>query len=177
MRWRFGWWVVGGCGLAAVSWQCGFVARGHQDGRAWDDGNVLPQELPVAERDTTRAIHAYDVLVELAHLDDHACFVPFGWVGSSLVLNAYAVTYSQWWEGASVFGQAFGCTHMSISERFLTGHECLPPSGVGLVPPWVDGDEVSNGASKNAHGGGEAGVPVRGISILEHCSLKFIGVQ
>lgn len=42
---------------------------------------------------------------------------------------------------------------MSVSQRFLTRHECLLPVSVRLVFPKVNGDEDLYGVSKNAHGG------------------------
>ena len=158
-------------------WQSSRVAWNHHDGRTRDDRCLFHEELSVAKGDTTRTIHSHNVLVELSDLNDHACLVPFSRVGSSLVLDPYSVADSQWWEDADVFGQPLSSAHMSIPQCFLPGHEGLPPDGVGLVLAWVNLDEVADGAIENAHGWEKVGVLIRGVSVLQHGTLKLVGVQ
>ena len=139
----------------------------HHDGRTRDDRCVFPEELSVAKGDTTRTIHSHN----------HACLVPFSRVGSSLVLDPHSVADSQWWEDASVFRQPLSSAHVSVPQCFLPGHEGLPLGGVGLVLAWLNRDEVPDGATENAHGWGKVGVLVRGVSVLQHGTLKLVGVQ
>ena len=80
-----------------------------------------------------------------------------------------------------MFGQPLSSAHMSVPQCFLPGHEGLPPGGVGLVLAWVNQDEVLDGATENAHGWGKVGVPVKGVSVLQHvetcrCSAN-LGLQ
>ena len=76
-----------------------------------------------------------------------------------------------------MFGQSLRSAHVSVSECFPPGHEGLPPGGVGLVLAWVDRNGVPDGATENAQGWGKGGVPVRGVSVLQHGTLKLVGVQ
>ena len=38
-------------------------------------------------------------------------------------------------------------------------------------------DEVPDEATENAHGLGKVGIPVRGVSVLQHGTLQLVGVQ
>ena len=76
-----------------------------------------------------------------------------------------------------------GCVRTAAQQRAYVGssvlpqgHEGLPPGSVGLVLAWVNRDEVPDGATENAHGWGNVGVPVRGVSVLQHGTLKLVGV-
>ena len=48
-----------------------------------------------------------NILVMLFHLDDYTGFVPFEGMGSSLVLDVYVVTHSEWWKASGVFCPSF----------------------------------------------------------------------
>ena len=64
------------------------VARGMTDGELinGDMRRVLALVLPVAERDTPRPVHSYDVLVVLSYLNHDSGAVPLGWMRANQVL-------------------------------------------------------------------------------------------
>ena len=70
----------------------------------WD---VLSQEFSVAEGHSAGAVHAHNVLVILADLNDNTYFVPLGGVIASLVLNTHVMTNFEWGKLARVFGLTF----------------------------------------------------------------------
>ena len=48
-------------------------------------------ELPVVDCDSARSIDSYHILVKLSDFDNDACFVPFHWVWTGLVLDSHVV--------------------------------------------------------------------------------------
>ena len=66
-----------------LEWQV--IADG-QSWLPWLNRDKFPKEFAIPECDSARSIHFDQVLVELADFDDEAGFVPFGGIGSSLIL-------------------------------------------------------------------------------------------
>ena len=60
-------------------------------------GKVFSKEFAVAQCDSARTIHPYDVLIELSHFYDEACLVPFGGMWASLILDSYVISDSEEW--------------------------------------------------------------------------------
>ena len=53
------------------------------------DRAVLSEELPVSQCHSAGSVHPQHILIKLSDLS----FVPFGWVGTSLVMDLDSVTY------------------------------------------------------------------------------------
>ena len=115
--------------------------------------------------------------MKLSHFDDNPGFVPFSWMRSDLVLDSDVVSYSQGREVNRVLRKALRGFHMTVSKSILTGLKSVPPGGVRHVLSGMYRDKVSNRATEDDHSWGEACVPIRCITILEHGSLEGISVQ
>lgn len=125
------------------SWSCGS-----------EDWGVFTEKFPVPECDSTRAMYADDVLVELSHLDDRSRLVPFLGMESCLILDADAVTYYQGRQFFRMLKQPFAVLHVAISKGELPAVERFGPRWVWLVFPRHDRYEVPDRPTEEEHGGG-----------------------
>lgn len=132
---------------------------------------------PVAESYATRAVDAYDILVELAHLDNDARLVPLGGMRSHQVLKADAVTGSERRQYLGVLGEAFVCAHVPVPESLLAVGQRFPPCAMRSIPPWMYRYEVAYRTSEEHLCWREAGVAIRGVAILQHGALEEVSVQ
>ena len=127
--------------------------------------------------DPARSINPHYMLVELLHLYYDSSFVPLGGVQSSLMLDPHTVSDSQRWKRAGVSQEAFGSTHVPVTQCLLTRGERLLPCAVWLILSRVNGYEVMDQLSENAHGVGVVCLTVRCVAILEHGILDLISVE
>lgn len=153
-----------------------WVSNG-QSWSTWNSRDVFPQKFSVAKSSPSRAIDPDNVLVELTHLKHNTCFIPFQWVRACLVLDADVVANFQWRGPLCVLSPVLGHSHMTVPECFLALCEGASPSGMGVVFPWQDGDEILNGPSEDTHSWRNFGFFIRGIPVLKDGALKGVDVQ
>jgi hypothetical protein len=90
-------WVARGGGFGRWLWDVLKVFRYRSTRLLLLHGKVFSKEFAVAQCDSARTIHPYDVLIELSHFYDEACLVPFGGMWASLILDSYINSDSAGW--------------------------------------------------------------------------------
>ena len=112
--------------MSRMRWKVGGRDLGH-------DRDEAPQKFPVAEGDSSGAIHFDGILVELSHLYDCSSPVPFAWILANLVLDAHMISNLQLRQRAGTNSQAFSDFKVTVTEGFFSLLECVLPGGMRAV--------------------------------------------
>ena len=125
-----------------------------------------PEVASVPCREPSRAVGPYCILVVLQHFHDRAGLVPLRWVASSLILDHYCVTATEWGQALGVFVPSGTAGGLASRQRTFTEVQSRCPVLVRAVSGRESGEDVSGGPSKEALCRGHASARAWSVSVL-----------
>ena len=75
-------------------------------------------------------------LIKLLNLNNSTSFIPFQWVGSSLILDTYMVTNTKCWQLLGMLCPWFCGLYLAIPEGIFLLVQCIYPCWMGLISTW-----------------------------------------
>lgn len=73
--------------------------------------------------------------------------------------------------------ESFFTLDVAMAKSCFSVVESFLPCLMGKELSWVDWDKVPDWPTKEDLGGGQLGIPVRGVSVLQYCTLKLVSIK
>ena len=73
--------------------------------------------------------------------------------------------------------ESFLTLDVAVAKSCFSVVESFLPCPMGEELSWIDWNKVPDWPTEEDLGGGQLGIPVGGVSVLQYCTLKFVCIE